>query len=171
MITPGQEKYLATLPNGRIAHVKPFDPLARETGLALVAEIKKALPEVAIYYIGSSVLGIAGENDIDISIISAGLFGTELSALESLYDKPTSYKPDKKRAEWKFERNNFPVELYFKGEMTPLFAEQLKTHEILKRSPVLAKEYEQIKLAAGGLNWKDYMRRKYEFFNRISGAN
>ena len=100
MITSGQEKYLATLPDGRIVHVAPFDPLARETGTALVAEIQTALPEVAIHYIGSTVLGIAGENDIDVSIVSAGSFENELSALDALYGKPTNYKPEKQWAEW-----------------------------------------------------------------------
>jgi len=39
----------------------------------------------------------------------------------------------------------------------------------LKNNPDLLKEYETIKEKAKDLNYKEYQRAKYEFYNRILG--
>lgn len=44
---------------------------------------------------------------------------------------------------------------------------QLKVFEMLKNSPELLKEYEQLKQACGGLPFREYQQRKYEFYNKI----
>ncbi|MEJ0053702.1 MAG: GrpB family protein [bacterium] len=170
MITPAQEKYLGTLSDEEIVRIKLFDPRAREEGFKICEEVGKILSRSSLHYIGSSRLGIAGENDIDISIVSSGSFDDELESLKRLYGEPTSFKPQRNWAEWKFKRNGFPVELYLNGTLSPLLAEQIKTHEVLLQSPALAKEYEQLKLGAEGMKRREYMRKKYEFFNKIYGA-
>ena len=68
-----------------------------------------------------------------------------------------------------FTRDNFDVELYLTDRNSPTLKEQIKTFEILRDNPKLQKEYEQIKLASNGLSFREYMRRKYEFFNKILG--
>ncbi len=57
--------------------------------------------------------------------------------------------------------------MYLTDPTTPSMQEQIKTFEILKNDPKLLKEYEQIKLSADGQSFREYMRRKYEFFNKI----
>ncbi|OGE88424.1 MAG: hypothetical protein A3J07_01375 [Candidatus Doudnabacteria bacterium RIFCSPLOWO2_02_FULL_49_13] len=102
MISPSQEEFLADQPD-KIITVMPFDPKAREAGIALVRQLQEKLPQVEIIFGGSTPLGISGQNDLDVNILS-----------------------------------------------TP-------------------EEYEKIKLPYGEQDYKTYMRKKYEFFNRILG--
>lgn len=48
--------------------------------------------------------------------------------------------------------------------------EQIELFHIFKEKPDLLKEYEQIKLASNGIAFREYMRRKYEFFNKVLGG-
>lgn len=81
MVTPGQEKYLARISEEELVSIQKFNPLAREVGNNIVDEIKRVLPDATVHYIGSSVLGIAGENDIDIAIVGSGQFENERESL------------------------------------------------------------------------------------------
>jgi len=45
MIKESQEKYLATLPEGKTITVKPFDPRARETAKKILRGLKEILAD------------------------------------------------------------------------------------------------------------------------------
>ena len=167
MLTPGQEKYLSTFSDAESVEIRPFNPLAREIGNTLIKQIQNVLPATEIYYIGSSVFGIAGENDVDISMVSSGIFEEEVEKLSSLLGEPSRLKEDKKRAEWKFVKNDIPVEVYLNDTITPLLADQIKTHELLQNSPALLREYENLKIAFNNKPRKAYMQAKMDFFNRV----
>jgi hypothetical protein len=169
MLTQNQEGYLKTVPEGKIAHVVAFDPGAQIVAGEIIREIEVILPTVKIIYLGSSKLGIAGENDIDMTVLSGDDFNGCFRSLESLYGKPTRISLEKKYIKWEFVRNGFPVELHLNDIITPNFQEQIDTQRILENDPVLRSEYEHIKLASDGLPWKEYLKRKYEFWNRILG--
>jgi len=47
--------------------------------------------------------------------------------------------------------------------------EQKRTFELLKTDSKLLHEYEKLKNDSNGLPLREYMRRKYEFYNRILG--
>lgn len=53
---------------------------------------------------------------------------------------------------------------------SPSMKDQVRMFEILKNNSKLLKEYEQIKFASDGLSFREYMRRKYEFFNKVLGS-
>ena len=169
MLTPNQVGYLNTVPDDKLAKVVPFDPATQTTAQKIINEIKMVLPSVEIFYIGSSKLGIAGENDIDMTVMANGQFEEYTRALEKLYGTPHHKNLENKYIKWEFIRNNFPVELHLNDVITPNFQEQLDSQKILEESEDLRKEYEQIKLASNGLSWKEYLIRKYEFWNRILG--
>lgn len=170
MLTPNQEGYLKTVPEDKIAHVVAFDPAVRTTGDEIVSELQELLPQAKVYYIGSSKLGIAGENDIDITVLAEDNFANYLETLEQHYGKPNVKKvEDKKYVKWEFERNGFSVELHLSDFMDANFQEHVDTQEILENDESLRLEYEQIKLGCDGLSWREYLKRKYEFWNRILG--
>ena len=68
MLKQNQINYLKTVPKDRITHVLDFDPKTQTTAQEIIKEIQSIFPLVKIYYIGSSALSIAGENDLDIKI-------------------------------------------------------------------------------------------------------
>lgn len=70
MIKESQENYLTSLPEGKIIEVKPFDPRAQEVGKSILAEIHEALPDLPLQFGGAVALGIAGQNDIDMLMLS-----------------------------------------------------------------------------------------------------
>lgn len=169
MLTSNQEGYLKTVPEDKLAKVVPFDPATQTTAQEIISEIKDVLPEAEIYYIGSSKLGIAGENDIDMTVMANGHFESYAEVLESLYGKPHHTNLNNKYIKWELIRNSFPVELHLNDVITPNFQEQLDSQKILEQNEDLRKEYEEIKLACNGLSWKEYLIKKYEFWNRILG--
>lgn len=82
MLTQNQEGYLKTVPDDKIAHVVAFDPATQTTAQEIIAELKSVLPAAEIYYIGSSKLGIAGENDIDMTVMGGNDFEYYLAVME-----------------------------------------------------------------------------------------
>ncbi len=168
MIFDHQQRYLDTLPDdGRLAHIFPFDPKAQTVAKEMMENIEKVLPGAKIYYQGSSALGIAGENDIDLSINFPD-FNKAVEELGHLFGPAKHISQDSTYAHWDFVRDGFLVDMGLQPEMTPMLKEQLKTQLVLEKSEDLRKEYEQIKLESDGLPWKEYLIKKYEFWNRIT---
>lgn len=171
MLTKNQEGYLHTVPEDKIAHVIAFDPATQTTAQEIKSEIKSALPLAKVFYIGSSKLGIAGENDIDITILGEANFYNHFEVFKKLYGTPEHTDLENKYVKWEFVRNGFPVELHLNAFMTPNFQEQIDTQEILENNKDLCLEYEQMKLQSNGISCKEYLIRKYEFWNRILGID
>lgn len=169
MLRQNQENYLKTVPEDKTAHVIAFDPGTQTTAQEITAEIKSALPFAKVFYIGSSKLGIAGENDIDLTVLGENNFDNYLKIFEQQYGSPVHIDLKNKYIKWEFARNGFPVELHLGDFMNPSLQEQIDTQKLLENNQALRLEYEQIKIQANGLPWKEYLKRKYEFWNRILG--
>lgn len=166
MLTKGEEKYLKTIPEDKMANVKPFDPKVRDTGNSIVENIKNKMPELEVLFMGASALGIAGQNDIDINILSTpNEYTNHLPSLVKLFGEPT--KLNSNLIKWEFVKDGFEVEPYLTDKDSPLLQRQVNTFNILKNSPNLTKEYENIKRECDGLSFREYMKRKFEFFNKI----
>lgn len=166
MLTPNQQKYLLTIPEDKRAKINSFDPKVKETAEFLVQQIKSKLPDLEIFYGGASALGIAGQNDIDLNLLSVPEeYEKYLPSLIELFGQPAKSRPT--LIKWKFEKNGFDVELYLTDRSSLALQEQIKTFKLLRDNPTYLKDYEQIKLSSDGLAFREYIRRKYEFFNRI----
>ena len=166
MLTEQQEKYARTLSDTQTVHIKPFDALARDTAEELITEIKNVLPDTKIIYLGSSALGIAGENDIDLGIISTS--PTEDSKkLCEIFGPELKYDEKRRMTRWEFARNDFKVELFLTDAVSSELQEQIETQKLLMSRDDLRAEYEKIKQAADGVSIREYTKRKMEFFNKI----
>ncbi len=166
MLTQDQEKYLETIPEDKKIFVQDFDPAVKRTADEVVVSIKARGPDWNIWPMGSSELGIAGQNDIDINIpIHPEKYGEYLPTLIELFGQPL--QKDKLPMKWQFEQDGFEVELYLTDSTTKTFQEHLEVFTALKNDPALRKQYEEIKKSASDGSFKDYMRVKYEFFNEI----
>lgn len=172
MITESEEKYLASLPDGKKVEIKPFDPHALKVANEIVVQIKEPLPNSNLHFGGSVALGIAGQNDIDISIqYDLEQYDQYFSILEKLFGFPSRIgtSPKNKSVKWEFKREGFDIEIYMALRGSPALQNQIKVFGLLSQNKALRDEYEQIKLPYGVIDFKEYTRRKYEFFNKILG--
>jgi inorganic pyrophosphatase len=162
MLTKDERNYLKKIPASKKVYIKPFNPKAKAVGKSIIAKIKKVLPKSKILFMGATALGIAGQNDIDIYVLSSReKFREYLPALEKLFGNPKN--THETFIEWGFIENEFPVELY----LTELPERQIKVYETLKSNKKLLKEYEKLKSSFDGKSYKDYQKAKCEFYNRI----
>lgn len=162
MLTKDEVNYLAKIDPIQKTTVFSFDPKAKSTGDMLVKKIKNRLPKVEILFMGATALEIAGQNDIDIYVLSKpNNFDKYLPDLKSLFGKPKN--THNTFIEWSFYQDGYPVELY----LTEPPDRQIKVYKILKANPKLLKEYEQLKLKYNDKSFQDYQKAKYEFYNKI----
>jgi GrpB-like predicted nucleotidyltransferase (UPF0157 family) len=162
MLTKDELDYLSKIPRNKKVSVKPFDPQARRVGDLIVSKIKKALSDLEVLFMGATALEIAGQNDIDIYMLSEpSKFGEHLPTLEKLFGKPKSTYDT--FIEWSFTENGYPIELY----LTEPPERQIRVYEILKSNKELLKEYEDLKLKFSDKSFRDYQRAKYEFYSKI----
>lgn len=162
MLTKDEINYLSKIDPTQKATVLPFDPKAKSAGDTLVKKIKNKLPKVEILFMGATALEIAGQNDIDIYVLSKPSdFDRYLPDLESLFGKPKN--THKTFIEWSFHQDGYPIELY----LTEPPERQIKVFETLKANPKILKEYEKLKLKYNDKSLQDYQKAKYEFYNKI----
>ena len=164
MLTPVQEKYLASVPEDTMAHVEPFNPKARAVAESVLVELQTLLPYAAIHHLGATRLGIAGQNDIDINIIAGERFLEYVKVLEEKFGKP-EIKDAGTRYSWKFVRETFPVDIAMVAKSNRRIEDDLDTQQVLEARGDLRTVFEQLKFTCNGGSLREYTRKKFEFFN------
>lgn len=168
MLTTNQLNYLAKQPDDKMVQVLPWDEKGLDIANEVIKEIKSVLPNNEVIFIGSLPLGIAGQKDIDLSVMShENEFPLYRPKLEQRFGVPD--KLGKTSIGWHFDRKGWEVGIYLTDPKTSQVSEQIQVFNMLKDNPKLLKEYEQIKLAASNRTYKEYQIAKYEFYNRILG--
>ena len=168
MLTEGQIKYLATIPDDQRMTVKPFNPKGLELVDRIIADIKSAEPDLEVVCLGSLPLKIAGQEDIDISVFCIKEEQPKhLDNFKKLFGEPT--RKGTNSIGWDFQKEGFSVSVWLPDPTVETTRAQVKVFNMLKNNPELLKEYEEIKLSAKGLTYKEYQIRKYEFYNKILG--
>lgn len=166
MLTPDQEKYLETIPAGKKIAVQDFNPAVKVASDKVVSAIKTQQPDWDVRSMGSSELGIAGQNDIDIAVLATqATYHDYLPTLESLFGPP--HQKEKLPMKWEFNQDGFEVELHVADSTTTTFQEHLEVFTILKEDAELRASYEGLKKSCDGGSFKEYMKKKYEFFNEM----
>ena len=165
MLTEAQEKYLLTIPDDILVRIKDFDSMIYDISSKLIKKIKDTTG-LGVGFWGASALGIAGQNDIDLNILSEPAeYYIYLPKLKELFGEPKKEIPS--LVKWEFNQDGFDVELYLTNKNSLQLAEQRRVYEILKSNQELYSDYEKLKRESDGISFRDYMRRKYEFFNKI----
>lgn len=168
MLTEGQKNYLAKLPPeraNRTIKINSYDPRTKEIAEAIINRVKEIIPEADIRFMGSSSLGISGQNDVDIYIICP-------AELREAYSSKLSYVPlEKLQNKWKGSKDEIEISVYLSNSEDPKFKEQLDIFKILKNNPQILKDYKDLKRSMNGKTYKDYQIAKYEFYNHVLGIN
>lgn len=168
MLKEDQMNYLKTISESSVANIKPWDPKSSELADSLIAQIKLAVPGLEVFYSGATALKIAGQNDIDFSILSPVQdFEKHLPALVKVLGEPQ--KKGKANIRWDFIKDGYNIDVHLSDPGTEAIKEHKEVFKLLKQNPKLLQEYEILKINSNGLPLREYMKRKYEFYNRILG--
>lgn len=171
MLTEGQQRFLDSLPQAtseRTVKIKPWNPDALQAAKNVAAELADATGcEVTLA--GSLIYGIAGEEDIDISIYCPKSKQPMIQKrLEPLLGEGTR-KGDALVA-YEFSRDGFRGGAWLVDpELSPSAKASKQLDEAFRAEPRLVKEYEQLKISMNGKPYKEYQAAKYEFYNRVLG--
>ncbi len=165
MLTSDEEKYLLKIPEDKIAHIYPYDSKVKTVVAFLKSKLKAAGIENDFLWIGASALGIAGQNDIDFHILSRS------DEWQSLAQKVSSVFGERVKGisifKWDLKIDGFEVELYLSDPESRGMSVQIEVYNILKNNRKLLEGYEKLKIESDGILFREYMRKKYEFFHRI----
>ncbi len=168
MLTPNQEKFLSFVPENTSVSVYPWNSAGLEIAKQLISEIHSLLPNYEVVLIGSLPLKIAGQKDIDLCVLSpVNHFSKCQPKLEEKIGKP--YKFAATSIGWHFKRQGWEVEIYLTDPVSSDVKEQMDVFKLLQENPQFLTEYEKIKLENANKPYKEYQKKKYEFYNRILG--
>ncbi len=167
MLTEAQKKYLETIPVNKITEIKPWDPQTKAVALRLVDKIKSVVPMLEIFYSGASALEVAGQNDIDITIkCPINDLKKYLPDLRTVLGEPN--KVGKENIRWEpIYVEGYEAEIHMAGPNSPALQEHIKVFELLKNNSELRRKYEKLKNESNDIPYREYQRRKYEFYNKI----
>ena len=166
MLTKDEESYLNKIPEDKIVNINPFDNRIIKTADEITASIIKIYPNLEIKHMGASALEISGQNDIDIYVFSDPIdFDKYLLGLTKLFGKPLHVH--EKFIEWQFTKNGFDIEFYLTSKDSETMKKQIEVFKILRNDKNLLKGYEELKEGMNGKSFKEYQRKKYEFYHKI----
>ncbi len=166
MLTLDEEKYLASIPKDKKVSIQDFDPRVTDVANEIIAKIKRTGIKSEVWNMGSSGLEIAGQNDIDLNVLSSpNTYKEDLAMLETLFGSPRQKEilPMK----WEFQQSGFDVELHLADATTKNFIAHLKVFTALKNDAKLRRQYEKMKQSYHGESMREYMKKKFEFFHEI----
>lgn len=168
MLTPDEEKYIQQIPEDKIVVIKPFSQNETKTAEEIISKIKSQHPELEVLHMGASGLGTSGQGDLDIYALANPVkFSQYLSTLIQIFGEPKSTKQDS--IAWEFEQEGYPVELYLTDPDSESMKSQIAVFKTLKTNPTLLSEYEALKAGMNGKSFRDYQKKKYEFYHKILG--
>lgn len=166
MITQTEESYLKTIDPNKTVAISAYNPKVQEVVNELIQQIRNQNIDLEVLFMGASAIEIAGQNDIDLYILSSPKnFDMHLPKLSSIFGEPSNIVNS--CIEWNFQRKGFEVELYITDPTTESMQRQIKVFNILKTNLELRKRYENLKLKFNGKSYRGYQRAKYEFYNEI----
>lgn len=166
MLTEDQKRYLKTLPSDKRVKIYPFNKRVSRTAEKIIRRIANVCPDLKIVHMGASALGISGQNDLDIYVLSEPRdFEKYLPELIKLFGEPKS--KHETFIGWEFVKDGYAVELYLTDPGSTLMKQQIAVFEILNNDRELLSEYKKLKEDMNGKSFREYQRKKYEFFNII----
>lgn len=170
MLTWDEEDYLSKIPEDKKVFIQPYDGEIKKIADELIRKASAAVPGLEIKHIGASALEISGQGDIDIYIFSKPEdFDKHVPILISVFGEPKSRKYDS--VAWKLNKNGHEIELYLTDPTSKPMQKQIAIFETLSKDKNLLDEYEKLKEGLNGKSFREYQRKKYEFYHRILDSN
>lgn len=165
MLLKEQQIALDEIPEDVVTHIHSFDERAREVATRLVEDLKIALPRAEVLHMGATKIGIAGENDIDIGVISLADFESAKQTITSFFGEPVQFDSVARFARWTGSRSSRAVDVFLSSEITPRIQEFIDTQRVLEARGDLRSAFERLKFSFDGKSMREYTKSKFEFFN------
>ena len=168
MLTNDEKDYLSKIPLQKKVKIRPFHQRIKDISNKLIKNIKAKYPDLKILHMGASGLGISGQGDIDIYAFSSPIdFPKYLPGIKNILGKPKSHKPDS--VAWEFNQDGYDIEFYLTNPESGPMKRQMAVFKKLKQNKELLSKYEKLKEGMDGKSFKEYQKKKYEFYHRILG--
>ena len=166
MITPEQEAWINTL-SDKIISISPYDPQSQILFERIQKKIHSLLGEdVTVEQGGSTIFGIAGQNEVDVSIVvPKEKFPEYISKLEAMFGSVQSNYPD--RARFEVKEDGKKIDLKIIDVNHPNYIQGKAFEDYLKEHPEDVESFRILKEECNGLTVKEYHRKKTEFINEI----
>ena len=166
MLTPEQEKWIGSL-SDRIIKIVPYDPRAEEFFNIVREKIFSVLGrDMGVEHGGSTMLGISGQDEVDISIVARKEdFAEYIPKLEPIFGPVRSLYPD--RARFEVREGDKKIDLKIVDSNHPNYLEGKVFEKYLRDHPEDLERYRILKEECDGKTVKEYQRRKTEFSNEI----
>jgi len=166
MITPEQEKWIEGL-SDRVISIVPYDPRSEELFESVKRKIESVLGKgVEICHIGSSYLGISGQNEIDVQIpVEKEKFSIYIPLLEKVFGEVRKIYPS--RARFEVRESDKKIDLAIVDINSKNWTDNVSFHNYLRSHPLDLEKYRILKEECDGLTTREYYRRKIEFINEI----
>lgn len=166
MLTKDETNYLDKIPKDKVVNIYPFDSQITKIVDKIISSVNKIYPDLEIKHMGASALKISGQNDIDIYAFSdPSNFDNYLSGLIKLFGKPLHIHET--FIEWGFNKNGFDIEFYLTAKDSETMKKQINVFKTLSSNSKLLKEYKNLKQSMNGKSFREYQRKKYEFYHSI----
>jgi len=166
MLTWGEEDYLSKIPEDKRVKIFPYVEEIEKIADEITNKVHEVMPELEVKHMGASSLKLSGQGDIDIYIFSRPKeFGKYKLKLVEIFGNFKNEKYDS--VAWKFEAGGHDVELYLTDPTSEPMQRQIKVTQKLKENASLRDEYEKLKEELNGKSFREYQRRKYEFYHKI----
>lgn len=166
ILSDDEENYIDKIPNNKIVTIYSFDNQITKIVHKIITSIKEIYSDLEIRHMGASALEISGQNDMDIYAFSNPKdFEKYITGLIKLFGKPLHIHET--FIEWKFTKSGFDIEFYLTSKDSETMKRQIEVFEILSNNKSLLVEYEKLKEGMNGKSFKEYQRKKYEFYHKI----
>jgi GrpB-like predicted nucleotidyltransferase (UPF0157 family) len=169
MLTKKQKEWINLLPSDDEVEILPFDKRSQEIFERAKEEIRASLgSEINVEQRGSTSLGIAGQNEIDIYIpLSPSIFyaKTLVPKLTKLYGGPKSVHET--RIRFQFIEDGKKIDIFLIDKESTEWINGVKFENYLKIHKEALDEYEKLKYACDGLSMRKFYEKKVEFINDI----
>lgn len=170
MLNDRQKRYLADLTEAKAkkkVRIFPWSPRSLEVAQLLQQQINAADSSLIVHLVGSVPLKIAGQKDIDLTCANTSEnFIEHCKRLQTVIGEPKTINSDS--IVWHFNRNGYEVSFYLTDpNKSDQLERQLRMDGIFRDDRELLINYEHLKISLDGLSYKKYIKRKFEFYNKI----
>lgn len=168
MITQEQEKWLERLSVEEKVKIVDFDPTAEQKFQKLKDKIQSHLgKEIEVFHRGSTYLGIAGQDEIDVYIpTTLENFDKLLPSLQKLFGEARSVYPGE-RIRFSTQIEGKKIDLFLINKNHQDWLNGLKFENYLLKNLQALADYQDLKKRSANLSIREYYREKTEFINKV----
>lgn len=168
--SPIEYVYSFTYPSNKYVKIYPYDPKITKIGEDIIQQIHTYYPHLDVHFIGSAVFKIAGQRDIDLVIdCKPENFNQYLPGLITVLGSPTKIRTD--HVEWTTHKDTCSVDVLLLDKNHPISRKTIEICERIGANEKYIRQYEKLKLSSNGVSYREYKRRRIEFFNKINNLS